>query len=160
MSELKELSQYIPVQYIIWVILIICALVVLVVKLAPSIQKAFDKVHKKVNESEHQTELVEQATTKIEDLIKMVSGLEEELSKIDYKTNLQQMAFTALENENELIIGAVLSVIRALQDMGAGNATNAIENEIIIHLNRKSHDVDKENILFNHCEEPNENRKK
>ena len=146
MDDLEKLSGYVPVQYIVWTILVLLAVVVILYKCYPKIKIWFETARKAENKREDIDELLERHNKKLEELKKEIQKINTklsndhtEISKIEEITVKQQQYIEDSMEERELIIRSLLGVVQGLQEVGANGPTKKTEKEIQDYLVRKTH---------------------
>lgn len=140
---MEEIIQNVPTQYIIYTVIVLCAVVVFCIKAAPSVIKAFNSMRFKVNHLESLEKAIEKNTSNIE-LINQKIGRDFARLNATEKAIERQEKYTldSLE-ERELILRSLLGVIQGLQEIGANGPTKKAEAEIQAYLLRRSHDIDR-----------------
>lgn len=151
MEELTKLSGYVPVQYIIWTVIILITIIVIINKCYPKIKGWFEVARKAENKRESIDELLERHNKELEELKveiqkinKKLSNDQREISKIEEITFKQQRYIEDSLEERELIIRSLLGVVQGLQEVGANGPTKKAEAEIQAYLLRKSHETSAE----------------
>ena len=146
MDDLTKLSGYVPVQYIIWAIVVLIALAVVIYKCYPTVKKWFEAARKAENKREDIDELLDKHNKELEELKqeiqkinKKLSNDQSEISKIEDITVKQQQYIEDSMEERELIIRSLLGVVQGLQEVGANGPTKKAEKEIQDYLVKKAH---------------------
>ena len=146
MDDLEKLSGYVPVQYIVWTILVLLVVVVILYKCYPKIKTWFETARKAENKREDIDELLERHNKELEELKKEIQKINTklsndhtEISKIEEITVKQQQYIEDSMEERELIIHSLLGVVQGLQEVGANGPTKKTEKEIQDYLVRKAH---------------------
>lgn len=139
MKEMKEVAEIVPVNYIIWIILVIFALIILLFKLLPSITKLFNSTRTLINDYEDLKSLVKSNSVSIGTLYDSMNSCKEKIEKIEGMTEKQQVFIDESLEERELIVTTLLSVVQGLQEVGANGNTVKSEREIQEYLIRKAH---------------------
>lgn len=146
MDDLEKLSGYVPVQYIVWTVLVLLAVIVIIYKCYPKIKSWFETARKAENKREDIDELLEKHNKELEELKqeiqkinKKLSNNQSEISKIEEITMKQQQYIEDSMEERELIIRSLLGVVQGLQEVGANGPTKKAEKEIQDYLVKKAH---------------------
>ena len=146
MDDLEKLSGYVPVQYIVWTVLVLLAVIVIIYKCYPKIKSWFETARKAENKREDIDELLETHNKELEELKqeiqkinKKLSNDQSEISKIEEITIKQQQYIEDSMEERELIIRSLLGVVQGLQEVGANGPTKKAEKEIQDYLVKKAH---------------------
>lgn len=143
---MEEIIQNVPTQYIIYTVIVLCAVVVFCIKAAPSVIKAFNSMRFKVNHLESLEKAIEKNTSNIELINQKIGKIGRDFARLNAteKAIERQEKYTldSLE-ERELILRSLLGVIQGLQEIGANGPTKKAEAEIQAYLLRRSHDIDR-----------------
>lgn len=146
--ELKDLSQYVPTQYILYTVLVMLALTILIIKYYPKFKSWFDTARTKVNAKEDLIKSVRKNSDDIEDIRKEILLINDKigrdyarLNQIQNITIKQQKYIEDSLEERELIIKSLLGVVQGLQEVGANGPTKRAEAEIQAYLLKKSHEA-------------------
>lgn len=146
MEDLTKLSGYVPVQYIVWTVIVLITIIVIINKYYPKIRDWFEVARKAENKRENIDELLERHNKELEELKleiqkinKKLSNDQREISKIEDITFKQQRYIEDSTEERELIIRSLLGVVQGLQEVGANGPTKKAEKEIQDYLIKKSH---------------------
>lgn len=146
MDDLEKLSGYVPVQYIVWTVLVLLAVIVIIYKCYPKIKSWFETARKAENKREDIDELLEKHNKELEELKqeiqkinKKLSNDQSEISKIEEITMKQQQYIEDSMEERGLIIRSLLGVVQGLQEVGANGPTKKAEKEIQDYLVKKAH---------------------
>lgn len=141
---LEELSKYVPLQYIVWTIIVFIALIVLGAKVYPTLSKWFNALKKETDKYEDLLENVKKANEAI-DLINQKIGRDyARTSQLQQIAMRQQKCVEDSLEERELILKSLLGVVQGLQEIGANGPTKRAESDIQDFLLKKSHKVSEE----------------
>ena len=142
--DLEELSKYVPLQYIVWTIIVLVALIVLGTKIYPTLSKWFNALKKETDKYEDLLENVKKTNEAI-DLINQKIGRDyARINQLQQITMKQQKYIEDSLEERELILKSLLGVVQGLQEIGANGPTKKAESDIQDFLLKKSHKVSEE----------------
>lgn len=145
-KEVEDLTGYVPVQYIIWTVIVLLVIVVAAIKIIPLIKKWFESARQMANYRDELDRRLEKCTQDIKDITQELSnintrcvGSQSQVNKIAEITQKQQQYIEDSMEERELIIRSLLGVVQGLQEVGADGPTKKAEKEIQDYLVKKSH---------------------
>lgn len=146
LNELDKASGYLPIEIIIWTIIVIVALFLLLVKVSPTVKKWFEALRTKVNKQEEimstlqkNSEDIKQIREELSEVNKKIGRDYDRINELQRMTKAQQAYIDDSMEERELIIRSLLGVIQGLQELGANGPTKKTESDIKDYLVRKSH---------------------
>lgn len=141
---MEDVMKYVPIQYVIYSLLVLAAVVLLCIKFVPLFIKWFNAARLKANSYENLSKSIEKNTKDIELINQKIGRDYARLNQIFQTTERQQQYIEESLEERELILKSLLGVIQGLQEIGANGPTKVAEAEIQAYLLKKSHDVDRE----------------
>lgn len=140
MKEIEMVTQRVPSDYIVWVVLCIFMIVMIALKVLPEIIKAFNAARNFMNNYEQMNKLVISNSESIE---KLSQYIEQDYANIKNMQSLiakqQEYIDDGLE-ERELVVRTLLRVVQGLQEIGANGPTKLAEAEIKEYLIKKAHE--------------------
>lgn len=140
MNEMETVAGYVPVQYIVYTVVVIVALIVIAWRVIPKIYSYFQLLHKKTNNYEELVKQIQKNTDDIKDLKSKVGNDYKQLNQIQVMTAKQQKYIEDSLEEREIILRALLGVVQGLQEVGANGPTKKAEAEIQAYLVKKAHE--------------------
>ena len=152
-KELSEATQYVPVEYVIYTVIVLIAVVIVMIKFYPTLKKWFDTARIKVNSQENIIKTLEEHTSDINNINEQIKEINEKMNR-DYTrinqlhkmTEKQQEYIDDSMEERELIVRSLLGIIQGLQELGANGPTKAAESDIKEYMVKKSHKVNRLNF--------------
>lgn len=149
MKELESISEIVPTQYIVWVILVLIALGVAAVKIYPIVRSGFEALRLKINDKDMLVKQIKQHDNDIQQIRKDIGEINQKIGRDYARLNqIQQISVRQQKyieeslEERELIIRSLLGVVQGLQEVGANGPTKKVEAEIQAYLLKKSHQPD------------------
>ena len=136
---LDEILHEIPFQYTLWIVAIIAALVLIIIKSAPTISKWFNSAHSNVNHVETIDNTLKEHTNQLAQLSSSVKFQGERLDQVERGLRHANKTINSNVEESELIIHALLSIIQGIRELGANGSTKQAEDDIQSYLLSKSH---------------------
>lgn len=153
MNDFEKLSGYVPVQYIIWTLVVVAVLVAVIYKCYPTVKGWFESARKAANKRDDIDETLENHKKELDELKQEIQKINKKLSndhtdinKIEEITIKQQKYIEESMEERELIIHSLLGVVQGLQEVGANGPTKKAEKEIQDYLVRKAHKPEEINL--------------
>ena len=138
--KVEELSQYVPVQYVVYTALSLILIFMVILRFAPIGIKWFNTIRKRADHWDELEKFVKDTRENLEKIDKKVDNDYERLNKLQTITENQQRYIDDSLEERELIVRSLFGVIKGLQELGANGPTKAAESELNAYLVKKSHD--------------------
>lgn len=144
----------IPAWYIVFWVIMFCAVIYLLIKFIPKLVKVFSNLRKHINNLESIADNVKKNTEDIKMISDTMKKDDVRISNLEaYQQHSYQYISDSLE-ERELIIRSLLGVVQGLQEIGADGPTKKAESEIQEYLVRKSHRKDNDIMIQQTQQQP------
>ena len=140
----QQLLTHVPFEYLVYTLIVILAVIIVIVKLIPTVGGWFNAARTNVNNYENLSTQVHKNTREIELINQKMSRDYAKLNFIDGVINKQQEYIKDSLEERELLLKSMLAVIQGLQELGTNGPTKEAESAIQDYLLHKSHNVDLE----------------
>lgn len=138
--DISNLTDAVPAQIIVWIVIVLAALIALVVVVWKRAVATFENARRAVNDREERIARLEKHESKIGEMEKLLQKTKDELDDIITITQLQERCIERSQMEDALIINTLLGIVQGLQELGANGPTRAAEQEILQYLNQASHE--------------------
>lgn len=150
LNDVFKASEYMPMEIVIWTIIVIVGLFLLALKVFPTLRNWFEVFRLKKNTQEEIMNALNQNTEDIKLIREELSKVNEKIGR-DYirinelqdMTRKQQAYIDDSMEESELIVRSLLGVVQGLQELGANGPTKQTESDIKDYLVKKSHRTNK-----------------
>lgn len=139
-NELEKAVEYgVPLQYVIYTLIVVVVLVLAIIKVFPVISKWFNILKDKSNKYEELQKQVKKNSEDIQSINQKINKDYARLNELHKLTIKQQKYINESLEERELILRSILCVVQGLQEIGANGPTKQAEVEIQAYLLKKSH---------------------
>lgn len=146
---ISEISKSIPEDQFITVLLIVFLIGYFTYKEWPEFKK---RMQTPAVRSAEEVQFQQDMTEKLESIEKQIGRLNEKTNNDFYRLDNLESGMSDIKTsvghsleERELIMNALIGVLRGLQELGSNGPTKQSEHELMEFLNNRAHDQDEHN---------------